>query len=138
MTKLNLVLIAMTSSFFATCSMSENLQIAEAQAKTVLNHVRRGNGAGEETFRPSNYERECIEEVCSLEEYLESAENYNSGNRFTVKAGLFEHYYRECMTLVNGNGLNNPEAIDLRGACMAAFETKNNKTLVAWPNNANE
>lgn len=54
----------------ASLSLTNAFTISERFAKQVLSRVKRAN-AGEETFRRSDLDRECLDEQCSAEEYLE-------------------------------------------------------------------
>merc|ERR1719220_2208337 len=44
----------------------------------------------------SDFERECAEETCDIEEFLEIVENENGKVRPDVDPDLFETSYREC------------------------------------------
>merc|ERR1712110_933323 len=114
--------------------------ISPEEAKlTIHTRERRANDFFEEKIKPSSRERECVEELCDKEEYIEMSENYNDGDRenFNFDVESFETYYTECMKDVNSNGLNKPAHVDLRGACIVAFEKKNEQQFAVWPNKDN-
>merc|ERR1739848_504289 len=95
--------------------------IDEQKAKSALDKGA-FNGYWEEWFRSSNMERECIEEACSHEEYLERAENeYGVDIRKADTKGLFELNYYECYQSVVDAGLNTQGGVDLRPMCMDEF-----------------
>merc|ERR1712226_732089 len=80
------------------------LLIDEKKAKTALGSRKLNSGAfngyWEEWFRSSSMERECLEESCGFEEYLERAENDIPGIRSADVGTLFEQNYYECYQAV--------------------------------------
>ena len=116
---------------FSIFTLSKSFTISERFAKQVLNRVRRAN-AGEETFRRSDLDRECVDEQCSAEEYLEYAENIDKKVRDKFNAYLFEVNYVECSVALSEspiltnqtviNALKYALGFHVRGACLHNFE----------------
>merc|ERR1712168_1727542 len=89
-------------------------QIDKKDAQSGFLRVKRANQWAEETRKSSNLERECVEEICSVEEYVEQAENEIGRKKaLMLNKDKFQSHYRECMTIVNKNRLNDPKKIDL-------------------------
>lgn len=85
-------------------ALSRSIFQEKSEANSVLTRNRRANGDGEETFMPSDLERECVEELCSQEEYTEALENSNSGRRprlLKSHHASFKTYYQDCWNAVN-------------------------------------
>merc|ERR1712226_973804 len=83
---------------------SDMRTVCEHQAKALLRQ-KRANQLAEEV-RPSNFKRECVDEACSHEEYMESAENTLRGVRTGSDSQMFEIYYAECRVAVQAAGLD--------------------------------
>ena len=122
---------------FSVFTLSKSFTISERFAKQVLNRVRRAN-AGEETFRRSDLDRECVDEQCSAEEYLEYAENIDKKVRDKFNAYLFEVNYVECSVALSEspiltnqtviNALKYALGFHVRGACLHNFELESMDT----------
>ena len=113
------------------------MSISASSSKNFL-RIKRANQFMEERVKSSNLERECIEEICSAEEYLEYAENENFGKRPLNDNQIFEIYYKECMTTISMNELDKPDKLDFRGACLKTYQQKMGYTsekLFNWPEN---
>ena len=121
----------------ATLSLTTAFTISERFAKQVLSRIKRAN-AGEETFRRSDLDRECMDEQCSAEEYLEYAENIDKNVRNKFNSHLFEVNYVECsVALSESSVLTNATVINalkyalgfhVRGACLHSFELESLNT----------
>ena len=71
---MNAILALVIIGFCSCCS--RNIITKKEAFEVFLSREKRYNrGVGEELVRPSNLERECVEEYCSKEEYLEAMEN---------------------------------------------------------------
>merc|ERR1711997_840206 len=104
--------------------------INSREARSVL---KKGESRGfsgwiEETFRNSNLERECIEEQCNYEEWLERAENVHKTVRkeadqliSPTAAENFKNTYIQCYTKIKQMDLNDPNKVDFRSACIEVF-----------------
>merc|ERR1712178_213256 len=90
---------------------------------------RRAGTFTEEWTKRSDHKRECVEEKCNVEEYLEAAENFNQKERFPVDTSLFETYYKTCYEAVVANGLADPQRADLWGFCLSNFEKKKQQNV---------
>merc|ERR1711980_42948 len=104
--------------------------INSREARSVLNkgESRGFSGWIEETFRSSNMERECIEEQCNYEEWLERAENVHKKVRQEAKlvvspsaAENFKNTYVQCYNKIKQMNLNVPDKIDFRSTCIEVF-----------------
>ena len=104
--------------------------INSREARSVLNkgESRGFSGWIEETFRSSNMERECIEEQCNYEEWLERAENVHKKVRQEAKlvvspsaAENFKNTYVQCYNKIKQMNLNVPGKIDFRSTCIEVF-----------------
>jgi len=104
--------------------------INSREARSVLNKGESKGFSGwiEETFRNSNLERECIEEQCNYEEWLERAENVHSTVRQESKlimnptaAESFKNTYTQCYNKIKQVGLNDPFELDFRSKCIEVF-----------------
>merc|ERR1711976_742942 len=100
------------------------------RSSSVLNkgESRGFSGWIEETFRSSNMERECIEEQCNYEEWLERAENVHKKVRREAKlvvspsaAENFKNTYVQCYNKIKQMNLNVPGKIDFRSTCIEVF-----------------
>merc|ERR1712226_1231724 len=110
-----------------------SVTLHEREAKSALSSSRskRANGALEESRRSSHLERECVEETCSWEEYLEIAENTVSRVRESMRRAelahsnptleVFDKYYTNCHQKVIAAGLDDKSNIDFRPHCMKTF-----------------
>jgi len=119
---------------------SQDISSFEADSREAKHFLRskRANQFMEERVKKSSLERECIEEICSGEEYLEFAENQTAGIRPEINLQIFEVYYKECMTVVSVNDLDDPKKLDMRGACLRTFQVKSgldDELLFNWPEN---
>merc|ERR1712226_1510717 len=127
---------AVTVALVLTLALASNaFTLDEKVAKSALNsRARRANGGVEEQGKGSNVERECVEETCNWEEYLEIAENSDSQVRNSVvqqsrssQSGesrlqtLFNTLYLDCHTKVVAAGLDDERAIDFRPHCYHTF-----------------
>jgi hypothetical protein len=81
-----------------------------------------------EEFRPSDLQRECVEEQCDYEEWLERAENDHVGIRKYAKlvtgptaSVRFTDYYMTCWDKVTMMNLDEPGLIDFRKECIQTF-----------------
>merc|ERR1711879_481295 len=79
-TILNLLKIAILAKLNSAFTISENeakvmLKLSKPLSSIMDNVVQKRDNWWESNFRNSNLERECVEEDCYLEEYIESAEN---------------------------------------------------------------
>jgi len=100
------------------------------EARSVLNKGESKGFSGwiEETFRHSNLKRECIDEQCNYEEWLERAENVHStvreeASKFTNPTGaeIFKNTYIQCYNKLKQMDLNQPDKIDFRSSCIEVF-----------------
>ena len=98
------------SLFISTCSA---FFIPKNQANSVIKHIsrqKRANGFLEEIRRPSNIDRECGQESCIFEEYIEAKENLFVGTKIDLRGMLdlngskfnpaiksyFDMFYTQC------------------------------------------
>jgi len=104
--------------------------INSREARSVLKKAESRGFSGwvEETFRHSNLERECIEEQCNYEEWLERAENVHTTVRKEAKlltnptaAENFKNTYTQCYNKIKQMELDDPVKIDFRSACIEVF-----------------
>lgn len=79
----------------STIALSITKQTASTFLKTEKSRSKRANRLMSE-MKPSNFESECAEETCDIEEFLEIVENENNKIRPEVDPDLFESSYREC------------------------------------------
>ena len=75
-------------------------------ANSFLSREKRANRFGDgENLTPSNYKRECVEEDCNKEEYLEAWENHISNIRSDASIGnKFYGKYVECLNMYRDDG----------------------------------
>lgn len=119
------------STLVILASATNALILPESSAKSLLRpREKRANSFGEEAL-PSNFERECVEEACTHEEYMESAENSLRGVRTGSDSQMFEIYYAECRLAVQAAGLDgrvngrlDVNKVNLAPACMKLYEHK--------------
>lgn len=104
--------------------------ISSKDANGVLNkgESRGVSGFIEEVFRNSDLERECVEEQCKYEEWLERAENDFDDLRKTaelvtepIASVRFNDYYIHCYEKVETMKLDEPNLIDFRKECIQTF-----------------
>ena len=119
----------LTLSVFLPALISSHF-ISKRSANQAL---KRGESVGvkgffEEVFRSSDMERECIEEQCNYEEWMERAENDYAGVRKEAKLlispdakTMFEDVYIQCYEKLKVMELNDPEKIDFRSSCVEVF-----------------
>jgi len=120
--------------------------INSKEARSVLNkgESRGFSGWIEETFRNSNLERECIEEQCNYEEWLERAENVHTTVRKEAKllieptaAENFKNTYTQCYNKIKQMELDDPQKVDFRSACIEVFLKETFPSYVGEQNNNN-
>lgn len=113
--------------FFAIYG-AESIFQTKQSAMRVLQRQRR---AGQEVLKRSNFERECVEELCDTEEYLEAQENHIPTIRMDHSQSedlkLAFTKYTECRNKILEVGLDDPSYIDLRQVC---FDICNNAAIV--------
>jgi len=127
--KMQLLALAFLPAIITAAGIGSR-QISSKDANGVLNkgESRGMGGFIEEVFRRSNVERECIEEQCGYEEWLEHAENDTHDIRKMAKmvtgptaSVRFSDYYIQCWEKVKTMKLDDPSLIDFRKACITTF-----------------
>ena len=89
---------------------------------------RYNSGNFEEASTRANYERECIEEICSMEEYLEVAENLVKNHvRPRARSDDFKIIYQDCWRAMDGSEYAKRSAsVNFKKACFLAYHQMGN------------
>merc|ERR1712038_778488 len=126
--KMNLLFtIALYPAIISAGPTSKFINSREARSVLKKGESKGFSGWIEETFRNSNLERECIEEQCSYEEWLERAENVHSTVRKEAKLmrptgdEKFKNMYTQCYNKIKQMELDDPSTIDFRMKCIEVF-----------------
>lgn len=119
------LLLALSLSCLSLAAANPFLE--ESEAKSLLHsRSKRANKSIEEATMPADFERECIEELCSAEEYMEAFENVSVKNARPKMSrnNDFKDIYQDCWNVMDRNTYTRTSKhMNFKKACFLAYHT---------------